>query len=129
MDKKRLAEWLNEQMTRRNWSNSETAKAADVSHPTIGAIAAGTGNPNKETLLKLARAFGVPEMEVLRVAGILPEISAEDEETAKLYSEVDRLKTDTGRQLADIAIRMILEFENRQEEKQVKKNTQILPVI
>ena len=73
--KQSLAEWLRVETARRRWSYREVARQSGYSNTAISGIANGD-NTTPEVCRALARVFGVPPEDVMRLAGILPEHSA-----------------------------------------------------
>lgn len=69
MDTK-FSEWLNAQMHERGWSMSELGRRAGVSHAQISNVINGIKPPGSKVCKGIARAFGLRDIEVLRLAGI-----------------------------------------------------------
>lgn len=78
-----FVDWLNEQMKNNNWSVRETARRAGISHTPLSFILNGN-QPSFETCVALAKAFRVPEEQVLRLAGLLPAIPKDEAEILEL---------------------------------------------
>jgi len=67
-----FSEWLNDELERRGWSQSEAARRGGISSQMISVVLSETANPGLETLRGIARAFRMPLEDVFRLAGILP---------------------------------------------------------
>ncbi len=63
--------WLNEQMRKRSWSQSELARHAHLSQTVISQVLGGQ-HPGVRFCKAIAGAFGLPPEEVVKLAGILP---------------------------------------------------------
>jgi transcriptional regulator with XRE-family HTH domain len=68
----KFAEWLLEEIDRRNWSQSELARRAELAQPTISLVLSEQKNPGPDFCQGVARAFRVPTEVVFRRAGLLP---------------------------------------------------------
>jgi len=66
-----FAAWLEEEMQRRGWSQSELAKRAFLNRAVINKILSRMTKPTPETLQAIARALGYPQELVFRKAGLL----------------------------------------------------------
>jgi len=82
MDSK-LGKLVDAEMKRRNLSSREVAKVVGVSHPLIGNIINGE-QPSFETCIKLVPFLHIPDVEILRMAGLIKPVS-------KITSEKERL--------------------------------------
>lgn len=67
-----FGEWLNQELELRGWSQSEAARRGGVAPSTIQQVVSGTTQPGPKLCKAVARAFGMPEEEVFRRAGLLP---------------------------------------------------------
>lgn len=64
-----LAEWVRAERFKRNWSQVDLADRMNKAKSVINKIEAGSNEPSLETLDLLARAFGYPITEVLKILG------------------------------------------------------------
>jgi len=87
-----FVKWLLGEMEVRDWSQSDLARKADVSHARISQILSGD-TPGTKILTRIARALHVPKEEILRQAGILPPLptNGEKREAVKMMELFDRL--------------------------------------
>lgn len=69
-----FANWVNEQLDDRKWSQAELARKAGISRATISKLLSYNEDqmPTAETLVSIARALRFPPEYVFRKAGILP---------------------------------------------------------
>jgi len=72
--KNEFVTWLNDELNRRGWSNSELARRANVVPSTVSMILTQEKEPSPETCVGIARAFGIAPERVFRLVGILPPI-------------------------------------------------------
>lgn len=68
----RFAEWLQSEIDKRGWSQSDCARAADLNRAVINKLLNGKSKPQPFTLIALARAFKIPIEIAYRAAGLLP---------------------------------------------------------
>ncbi len=68
----RFAEWLQAEMDKRGWSQSDCARAADLNRAVINKLLNGKSKPQPPTLVALARAFKLPIETIYRAASLLP---------------------------------------------------------
>jgi transcriptional regulator with XRE-family HTH domain len=80
----RFSEWLQAEMHKRGWSQSDCARAADLNRAVINKLLNGKSNPQPHTLAALSRAFRIPLETVYRAAGLLPATVDGDETTEEL---------------------------------------------
>lgn len=79
-----FVEWINKAMRENGWYQADLAKKAGVSKATISDISAGKIEPGFSVCVRLAKALSLPVTEILRVAGLIPQISAADKAMEKL---------------------------------------------
>ena len=75
----RFAEWLQIEMNKRGWSQSDFARACDLNRAVINKLLNGKCRPQPATLMAIARGLRIPVETAYRAAGLLP-MSAEGEE-------------------------------------------------
>lgn len=79
-----FAEWLQSEMHKRGWSQSDCARAADLNRAVINKLLNGKCRPQPSTLIAIARAFKIPVETAYRAAGLLPASADLDDTTAEL---------------------------------------------
>jgi len=67
-----FVKWLNREMEARGWSQSELARRASVSRPTVSNVLMCKQTPSFEFCASVATALGEPPERLLRLAGLLP---------------------------------------------------------
>jgi len=83
-----FADWLDEQLQPRKWSDYRLAKEAGVSHSVISKARAGIP-PRWDACYKIATALNVLPESVFRAAGLLPPSPTGDlEELAFYYNQL-----------------------------------------
>lgn len=103
MSDKVLRAWLSEELKQRKWSQGELARQAGISRSFVSRVLSGDASPSNNFCYKVAHALGEAPEKVLRLAGILP-LASEDEQTAQEIAEIIRnLGPDRQRQLLDYA--------------------------
>ena len=75
----RFTEWLQNEMDKRGWSQSECARASDLNRAVINKLLNGKCNPQPVTLIAIARGFKIPVETAYRAAGLLPPSNHEDD--------------------------------------------------
>jgi transcriptional regulator with XRE-family HTH domain len=83
MEKKKLVDLINEEISKRNLSIRDFAKLVGVSHPTISAILNGD-TPTYDVCVKLAPVLHISLANTLQIAGLLPNNSIKSEKQDKL---------------------------------------------
>ena len=79
-----FASWLQSEMDKRGWSQSDCARAADLNRAVINKLLNGKCRPQPSTLIEIARAFKIPVEIAYRAAGLLPASADLDDTTAEL---------------------------------------------
>ena len=67
-----FAEWLQSELDKRGWSQSDCARAADLNRAVINKLLNSRSKPQPHTLAAIARAFKIPIEIAYRAAGLLP---------------------------------------------------------
>ena len=80
----RLRDWVSKELERRGWSYGELARRADVSRPLVSRTLSGDMDASADFCIKIAQALGEAPEKVLRLANILPQLPAsEDDPTVR----------------------------------------------
>lgn len=85
--KLRFSEWLQEQMDRNDWSQTDLAERSGLSPGAIGNLVREERNPSPDSLIALAHALKISPEEIFRIAGLLPEL----EERNQLLETINHL--------------------------------------
>jgi len=83
--------WLNGELQQRGWSQSELARRGGVTPASISRIASGERKPGLEVCRAISAAFGISVTDVMRRAGIEPDIAADSEEARQLLYDFAQL--------------------------------------
>src|SRR5215471_9166176 len=67
-----FSEWLQNEMNKRGWSQSDLARAADLNRAVINKLLNGKSHPQPATLEAISRALKIPLETTYRAAGLLP---------------------------------------------------------
>ena len=67
-----FSEWLQAEMNKRGWSQSDLARAADLNRAVINKLLNGKSHPQPATLEAISRALKIPIETTYRAAGLLP---------------------------------------------------------
>lgn len=86
--------WLQGQMNRLNWSQSELARNAGLNRAVVNKILSSFNKPRPETLEAIAHALNLPPALVYEKAGLLPaerdsELTPKKRQLLHLLSELD----------------------------------------
>lgn len=111
MSANKFVTWLTGEIDRRGWNNSELARRAGLVPSAISQVISGTRKPGFEFCIKVARPLDMTPEEVLRRAGLLPKLSApEDNPTyQELRDKIRRLPIERQKDLLKIAITFLQE--------------------
>jgi transcriptional regulator with XRE-family HTH domain len=118
-----FASWLQQEMNKRGWNNSELARRAGVTRGAIGNVLRGDRNTGSELCLAISKALNIPPETVFRAAGLFPPERTPEEKYEELLSILD---TFTEEQRKDVLryVRFVLgENEKSSLERKTKPRT------
>lgn len=118
----KFSEWLQEELDKRGWSQSELSKRAGVARATISNVLSGMRQPGPELCGAIARAFDVPQTVVFQAAGLMdpgPEFDPEVERLNHLYSQLTPEDQEEIRSIVEMKLRI----KEREAAKRRKKHT------
>jgi transcriptional regulator with XRE-family HTH domain len=111
----RFAEWLQSEMDKRGWSQSDCARAADLNRAVINKLLNGKSRPQPLTLVAIARAFKIPIEVAYRAAGLLPPSSEGDDTIEELIYIFKCIQSPPRRATAIMLLKaLVAEEENEQ---------------
>ena len=87
-----FAEWLHQEINKRQWSQADLARNADLSRAVINKLLNGRTYPQPNTLDAIARALKLPTETMYRKAGLLPRASETDTYAAELVHKLGLIK-------------------------------------
>lgn len=82
--------WLNDEMNRRGWTNSELHRRSGMANSTISMILGGQKNPGWDFCAAIAKALDRPAEQVFRLAGLLPPLPAGEDAAFQELIELAR---------------------------------------
>lgn len=107
-----FADWLQEELNKRGWSQSELGRRAGLSRATISVLISGRSQPKAETCLALARALNLPAETVLKAADLLPELPAPGGDPT-IGEIADMLKRMTAEERQEILAYVLWQFRRK----------------
>lgn len=111
----RFAEWLQSEIDKRGWSQSDCARAADLNRAVINKLLNGKSKPQPHTLVAIARAFKIPIEIAYRAAGLLPPNTEADETLEELIHVFKSIQSPQRRTTAISLLKaLVAEEENEQ---------------
>jgi len=113
----RFKEWLLEEMGRREWSQADLARSADLNRAVINKLLNGQSSPSPATLEAIARAFKVPVESVYRLAGLLPSIPEPDSFIEEALHLLGQIKNPQRQATALLLIKALVTEEEQENSK------------
>jgi transcriptional regulator with XRE-family HTH domain len=114
-----FAEWLQAEMDKRGWSQSDLARAAELNRAVINKLLNGKSHPQPSTLEAISRALKVPLEITYRVAGLLPADPDNDDVTEEAMHIFKSIRNSQRRATA-IALLKALIMEEEKEQRSAK---------
>ena len=96
----KFAEWVQTELDKRHWSQSDLARSAGLSRAVINKLLNGKTYPQPETLQAIARAFKLPIEMAYSIAGLLPERTKADKSEAEITHKLKLIKNAQRRETA-----------------------------
>lgn len=118
-----FAEWLQVEIDKRGWSQSDCARAAGLNRAVINKLLNGRCRPQPTTLIAIAGAFKIPPEMAYRAAGLLPPSPGQDDITAELMYVFNSIQNPQRRTTA-ISLLKALVIEEENEQRSVPKEKQ-----
>ena len=115
-----LSEWLQVEMNKRGWSQSDLARSANLNRAVINKLLNGKSHPQPSTLESISRAFKIPVEITYRAAGLLPS-SPDNDEAIEEAIHVLKSMHSTQRKATAIAILKVLINEEENEQHTDKR--------
>ena len=108
-----FAEWLQLEIDKRGWSQSDCARAAELNRAVINKLLNGKCKPQPVTLMAIAKAFRIPVEIAYRAAGLLPPSLDLDDTTAELMYIFNSIQSPQRKTTAVMLIKALaIEEEN-----------------
>ncbi len=115
----RFKEWLLEEMGKREWSQADLARYADLNRAVINKLLNGQSTPSPATLRSIARAFKTPAERIYRIAGLLPEVSESEGFIEEIIHHVNQIQNPKRKSTALLLIKALI-VEEEEENNQGK---------
>jgi transcriptional regulator with XRE-family HTH domain len=111
----RFAEWLQAEMNKRGWSQSDCARACDLNRAVINKLLNGKCKPQPTTLIAIARGFKIPVETAYRAAGLLPPNPDGDDSILEVVYTFRSIRSPQRKATAIMLLKaLVLEEENEQ---------------
>ncbi len=110
----RFTEWLQTEMDKRGWSQSDCARACDLNRAVINKLLNGKCKPQPVTLIALARGFKIPVEAAYRAAGLLPPNQDLDDDVQHVIHIFNSLRSPQRRATAIMLLKALAEEEDNQ---------------
>lgn len=108
-----FSEWLQAEMDKRDWSQSDCARAAELNRAVINKLLNGKCKPQPSTLVAIARAFKIPVEIAYRAAGLLPPSVDHDDTIEQLMYVFNSIQSPQRRSTAIMLLKaLVTEEEN-----------------
>jgi transcriptional regulator with XRE-family HTH domain len=114
-----FSEWLQMEMNKRGWSQSDLARSAELNRAVINKLINGKSHPQPTTLGAISRAFKIPIESTYRAAGLLP-INANTDETIEEAIHVLKSIRSAQRKATAVALLKALITEEEHEQREDK---------
>jgi transcriptional regulator with XRE-family HTH domain len=112
METKLFSDWLQDEMNKRGWSQSDLSRNSGVNRQVISTyINQQRKKPDENILIDIARALNLPPETVFRAAGLLPPVSEDEAKFEDWKYLLDGLSERDLNLLRDIAEKMTAENE------------------
>jgi transcriptional regulator with XRE-family HTH domain len=111
-----FSEWLQTEMDKRGWSQSDLARYADLNRAVINKLLNGKSHPQPSTLESISRALKMPLETTYRAAGLLPAAVDNDdamEEAMHIFKSIQS----TQHRATAIALLKVLITEEENEQR------------
>ena len=109
-----FADWLQAEIDKRDWSQSDCARACDLNRAVINKLLNGKCKPQPPTLMALARGLKLPPETIYRAAGLLPPSTDGDEATREVVYILNPLQSPQRRATAIMLLKALVAEEENQ---------------
>ena len=111
----RFAEWLQAEMDKRGWSQSDCARACELNRAVINKLLNGKSRAQPFTLAAIARGFKIPVETAYRAAGLLPPNIDGDDSTQEVVYIFRSIQSPKRKATAIMLLKaLVAEEENEQ---------------
>lgn len=111
----RFSEWLQAEMDKRGWSQSDCARACELNRAVINKLLNGKSRAQPVTLAAISRGFKIPVETAYRAAGLLPPSIDGDESTQEVIYIFRSIQSPQRKATAIMLLKaLVAEEENEQ---------------
>ena len=114
---RKFKDWLLREMSKREWSQADLARAAKLNRAVINKLLNGQSTPRPTTLESIARAFKIPVEGIFRIAGLLPELTEPEGFLEEAIHHIKQIQSPRRRATALTLIKALISDETEEEEK------------
>jgi transcriptional regulator with XRE-family HTH domain len=118
-----FSEWLQAEMDKRGWSQSDLARAAELNRAVINKLLNGKSHPQPSTLEAISRALKVPLEIIYRVAGLLPADPDNDDVTEEAMYIFKSIQNSQRRATAIALLKALIMEEEKEQRSAREKRT------
>jgi transcriptional regulator with XRE-family HTH domain len=115
-----FSEWLQSEMDKRDWSQSDCARAADLNRAVINKLLNGKCKPQPSTLGAISRAFKIPVETAYRAAGLLPPNADQDDTMEQLVHVFKSIQNPQRRSTAIMLLKALVTEEENERRSDLK---------
>jgi transcriptional regulator with XRE-family HTH domain len=112
-----FSEWLQAEMSKRGWSQSDLARFAELNRAVINKLLNGKSRPQPSTLGAIARALKIPIETVYRAAGLLPKNDEHDDATEELVYILKSIRSPQRKATAIMLLKALIAEEENEQHK------------
>ena len=110
----RFTDWLQLELDKRGWSQSDCARACDLNRAVINKLLNGKCRPQPVTLIAIAKGLRIPVEVAYRAAGLLPPSSDGDDATQEVIHLFQSLQSAQRKATAIMLLKaLVAEDENQ----------------
>ena len=110
----RFTDWLQLELDKRGWSQSDCARACDLNRAVINKLLNGKCRPQPVTLIAIAKGLRIPVEVAYRAAGLLPPSSDGDDATQEVIHLFKSLQSAQRKATAIMLLKaLVAEDENQ----------------
>ena len=114
-----FSEWLQAEMDKRGWSQSDLARCSDLNRAVINKLLNGKSHPQPTTLEAISRALKIPIEITYRAAGLLPHNTDNDETIEEAIYVLKNIQS-SQRKATAVALLKALIYEEENEQRAEK---------
>jgi len=116
-----FSEWLQTEMDKRGWSQSDLARSAGLNRAVVNKILNGKSHPQPPTLEAISRAFKIPVEAIYRAAGLLSVDTEHDDIADEAFHILKNIQNPQRRATVITLLRaLVAEEENERKAEKAK---------